>query len=346
MTEPERRPPADMADKGVIMRIMFGAWVQQALYVAAKLDVADVLAEGPKPIEDLAKEVEADATALARFLRALVSVGVFDEPSPGTFALNGPARYLRSSTPDSHKYVVIMHGEEAYAACAEALYTARTGRPAFEKVYGKPYFQYLAENPGARSTFDAAMGRQTAVPLVAEECDFGTSGVVVDVGGGSGALLAHILRDRPTLRGVLYDLPMTRSEAETLIAEAGLTERIELVTGDALEEVPPGGDVYTLCRVLHDLDDDQASTVLGNIRRAGGSTSRLFVFDALLPDRPGFNPGRLADLGMLMVLGGRYRTEAELTDLVRRAGYRIVAVRKPAPGSDPRAESVVEAVPV
>jgi ubiquinone/menaquinone biosynthesis C-methylase UbiE len=336
--------PPGAAERGVIMRLMFGAWVQQALYVAAKLDVADALAGGPKPVETLAAEVGADATALARFLRGLCSVDVFAEPTPGVFALNGPAQYLRSDVANTHKYIAILHGEEAYAACAEALHTARTGRPAFDKVYGKPYFRYLADNPVARSTFDQAMGRQTMVPAVVANCDFGTEGVVADIGGGIGQLLAAVLGERPGLRGILFDLPASTAEATENVARIGLADRVDVVGGDAFEAVPAGADVYTISRVLHDFDDEQVLTLLGNVRRVIRPGGRLYVFDALLPDRPGFNPGRFADLGMLMVLGGRYRTEAELRELVERAGFWVEGVHHAA-GGDPRAESVVVASP-
>jgi precorrin-6B methylase 2 len=334
-----------MADRSVIMRLMFGAWLQQALYVVAKLNVADALDRGDMNVDDLAKEVGADPTALARFLRALVANGVFTETAPGRFALNGPAEYLRSDVENTHKYIAVLHGEEAYAACAEALHTARTGRPAFEKVYGRPYFEHIADDPVARATFDAAMGEQTTVPLVVGQCDFGTEGVVVDVGGGTGALLGEVLADRPNLRGILYDLPESSRRARQNLSRLGLAGRVRVIGGSAFDEVPGGGDVYTISRVLHDFDDDQVLTILGNMRAAMRPGARLMVFDALLADRPGFNPGRMADLGMLMVLGGRYRTEAELADLVRRAGFRVEAVRH-ATGADPRAESVLEAVPV
>lgn len=344
--EREQSPPGPSPDRMTIMRLMFGAWLQQALYVTAKLDVADALADGPRPIDALAGQVGADPTALARFLRALCSVGVFEEPEPGVFALNGPARYLQSATPDSHKHVVILHGEEAYAACAKALHTVRTGRPAFDEVYGKPYFEYLTDHPEARATFDAGMGRRTTVPLVAAQCDFGETGVLVDVGGGIGELVASALAERPGLRGVVFDLPGVAEEARANLARHGLADRVRVEAGSAFDAVPEGGDVYTICRVLHDFDDEHTLTALRNVRAAIGPKGRLMIFDALLADRPGFNPGRLADLGMLMVLGGRYRTEAELRDLVVRAGFEVTEVRHAPPGSDPRAESVIEAIPV
>lgn len=342
---PDTALPPDVHNRGVVMRVMFGAWLQQALYIVAKLDVADALEGGSQHIDALAFEVGANPTALARFLRALVSAGIFAEPEHDVFELNGPANFLRSATEDTHKYIAILHGEEAYGACVEALHTARTGKPAFDKVYGTPYFQYLAGNPEARSTFDAAMGRATTVPRVVGQCDFGAEGIIVDVGGGTGALLATALENRPALRGVLFDLPASSHEAVANVARLGLADRIEVVGGNAFESVPSGGDVYTISRVLHDLDDDQALAVLGNIRKEMRGVARLLVFDALLPDRPGFNPGRLADLGMLMVLGGRYRTESELRALLSKAGFRVDAVRHVPESKDPRAESAVEAVP-
>lgn len=344
MTQADVAVPPAVADRSVIMRLMFGAWLQQALYVVAKLGVADVLAGGEMTVDDVAKQVDADPTALARFLRGLVSSGVFAEPEPGRFALNGPAEYLRSDVANTHRYIAILHGEEAYAACTEALHTARTGRPAFEKVYGKPYFEHIAADPVARATFDAAMGEQTAVPLVVAQCEFGTEGVVVDVGGGTGALLGEVLSGRPGLRGVLYDLPESSQRARENLARLGVADRVRVLGGSAFDEVPGGGDVYTISRVLHDFDDDQVLTILANTRQAMRPGARLMIFDALLADLPGFNPGRMADLGMLMVLGGRYRTEAELANLVARAGLRVTGVRH-ARGADPRAESVLEAVP-
>jgi SAM-dependent methyltransferase len=337
--------PAGIEDRATVMRVMFGAWLQQALYVAAKLDVADALAGGELEIRELADRVGADPPALARFLRGLASAGVFTEPRRDVFALNGPAHYLRADTESTHKYITILHGEEAYAACAEALHTARTGNSAFEKVYGMPYFRYLDQNPDARAAFDAAMGRETAAPAVVSRCRFPDEGTIVDVGGGTGMLLSSVLEARLLLRGVLFDLPASAREARRALARAGLDDRVRVVSGDAAEAVPGGGDVYTICRVLHDFDDDQALSVLRAIRRAMTESARLIVFDALRPDRPGFNPGRLADLGMLMVLGGQFRTEAEMRELITCAGFRVTDVRH-AVGGDPRAESALEAVPV
>lgn len=333
------------ADHGVVMRLMFGAWLQQALYVVAKLNVADTLVVGPRSVAEIAGEVGAHPGALGRFLRALCSVGLFEEPEPGRFALNGAAQTLRSDVPDSHRYIAVLHGEEAYAACAEALHTARTGRPAFDRVYGKAYFDYLAEKPEARATFDAAMGQRTLVPSVAQDRDFTGAGTIVDIGGGIGVFLTSVLRRTPRARGVLFDLPPAVARARDNVAQQGLADRIDVVGGSCFDGVPAGGDVYTIVRVLHDFDDEQVLTVLRNVRSVIGAGGRLLIFDALLPESSGFNPGRLADLGMLMVLGGQYRTENELAALVREAGFAVTAVRHAAPGSDPRAESVLEAEP-
>ncbi|MEU7755587.1 methyltransferase [Micromonospora sp. NPDC049101] len=343
-TESTAVPPP--SDRAVVMRLMFGAWLQQALYVVAKLGVADALTAGTATADELAARVGAHPGALARFLRALCSVGLFAEPERGRFALNGPAELLRSDVPDSHRYIAILHGEEAYAACAEALHTARTGQPAFDRVYGKPYFDYLAEKPEARATFDAAMGQQTLVPLVAETCDFSGAQRIVDIGGGIGVFLSSVLERTPGASGVLFDLPPAVERAERNIARLGLTDRVSVVGGSCFDAVPAGGDVYSIVRVLHDFDDGQVLTVLRNVRAAVRPDGRLFVFDALLPESSGVNPGRLADLGMLMVLGGRYRTGADLAELVARAGFEVVGIRHAPPGSDPRAESVLEARPV
>lgn len=334
---------ARTGDRAAVMRLIFGAWLQQALYVAAKLDVADQLATEPLPLPELAARCGADPAALGRFLRALVSVGVFDEPTPGVFALNGAAHYLRDDVPDSHKHIAILHGEEAYAAGTGALSTARTGRPGFEQVYGMAYFDYLASHPAARAAFDAAMGRQTAVPVVLAECDLGAARTVVDIGGGGGAFLAAVLDRLPGARGTVFDLPAGVEAATKALADRGIADRAEVVGGSCFESVPPGADLYTYVRVLHDFDDEQVLTALRTVRANAGPASRLIVVDALLPETPGFNPGRLADLGMLLVLGGRYRTAAELCRLISAAGFEVTAIRQPPAGADPRAESAVEA---
>ncbi len=339
--EPTSRPRH--GDPSVVMRLMFGAWLQQALYVVAKLDVAGVLVDGPASLEDIARQTGANPGALGRFLRALCSVGLFDEPETGRFALNAAAELLRSDTPESHRHIAILHGEEAYAACTEALYTAMTGEPAFDRVYGKPYFDYLADQPAARATFDAAMGQQTLVPLVVEDCDLTGARSIVDIGGGIGNFLVSVLRRTPEARGVLFDLPPAVERARASVERLGFGDRIDVIGGSCFDAVPPGGDVYALVRILHDFNDDQVRTVLRNIRTAIEPGGRLLIFDALLPAGGGFNPGRLADLGMLMVLGGQYRTEDDLTALVREAGFTVTVVRHAPPGSDPRSESVLEA---
>jgi hypothetical protein len=150
---------------------------------------------------------------------------------------------------------------------------------------------------------------------------------------------------RPAIRGVVFDLPGAANDATSLIARQGLADRIQFVGGSAFDSVPSGGDVYVISRVLHDFDDTHTLAVLRNVRSAMTSSGTLVVVDALLLDRPGFNPGRLADLGMLMVLGGRYRTERELTDLIEAAGFQIDRTVQPRQGADPRAESAIIAVP-
>jgi C-methyltransferase len=343
MTVSSQTTPDRAADGHVVMRLMFGAWVQQALYAVAKLGVADLLVDGPVPVSEIAAKVGGHEQAMERMLRALCSVGLFDEPEPGRFALNDAAQTLRSDAPDSHRNIAIMHGEQAYAAGTEVLHTALTGRAAFEKVYGMPYFDYLAEHPDARATFDAAMGSRTAVPAVAEGIDLGSAGTIVDVGGGNGVFMTEMLRRHPDARGVIFDLPAAVGEGRMSMARAGLADRVRVVGGDCLIEVPSGGDVYTIVRVLHDFDDDQVLSILRNVRSAMSPGGRLLILDALLPEDNGFNPGRLADLGMLMVLGGRYRTGADLEGLLVRAGFDEIAVRHAPPGSDPRAESLVAA---
>ncbi|MFF4712938.1 methyltransferase [Streptomyces eurythermus] len=336
--------PPGFKDLGTIIRLMNGAWVQQALYVAAKLGIADLLADGPLPVEELAAKADAHPEALYRNLRALVSMDVFDEPSPRTFALNAAARYLCSDSAHGHRWIVIQHGEEAYKAFAESLYTARTGKPAFDRVFGKPIFEWLAENPDSRTGFNRAMAESVAVPLVAEKLDVTDARTIIDVAGGQGRLLSTLLTRAPAASGVLYDLPEAVKDAPPVLAEYGVTGRVEVTGGSMFEEVPSGGDLYTLCRCLHDFDDAQVATVLANVRAAVRPGGRVAILDGLLPETPGYNPAKIADLIMMTMHGGRFYSLSEFTHLLARAGFEVTDVEHPPPGSDPRAESLVVAV--
>jgi hypothetical protein len=318
----------DQTPQRILAQMISDGWVAQAVYAAAKLGIPDLLQAGARTPADLAAATGTHARSLYRLLRALASFGLFVEKPDGTFALTPLGAGLTSAAPGSQRAVAILAGEEQHRAWGEILYSLRTGKPAFEHVYGQPLFAYLAEHPEQARTFDAAMtgvhGPETRAMLNA----YSLSGVrtLVDVGGGNGSTLCGVLARYPGLKGVLFDRPDVVERARANLDAAGLADRCTTVGGSFFESVPPGGDAYLLRRVIHDWDDEQALAILRNCRKAMTASARLLVVESVIP--PGNNPsfGKLLDLVMLVMPGGLERTEAEYRQLYRDAGFRLTRV--------------------
>jgi O-methyltransferase/methyltransferase family protein len=326
-----------------LLQMITGYWVTQALYVAAKLGVADLLAAGPRPVEELAAATHSKAPLLRRVLRSLASVGVFMETQPGTFALTALAALLRSDTPDTMRPQAIMHGEEQYQAWTHFLSNIQTGKPAFETEFGAPYFDYLSWHPELDRIFNEAQAGYTrqAVVSVVETFDFSPFETIVDIGAGYGPLLIAALRKHPKLRGILFDQPHVAVAARQKLAAAGIAERCTAVGGDFFVEVPAGGDLYVLSLLLHDWDDERSLLILRNCRRAMPASGKLLIVELVLPEgeEPFF--GKWLDLHMLALLGAGERTAADFDALFRLAGFRRTRVIPTSSGL-----SIVEAAPV
>jgi O-methyltransferase domain/Dimerisation domain len=331
-------PPAP----AVLLQMMTGYWVSQAVYIAAKLGLADLLVDGPRSAEELAAASHSHAPSLYRLLRALASVGVFTEASPGAFALTPLAALLRSGTPDSMRALAITYNEEMYRAWAEMLHSVQTGETAFDHQFGMPVFQYFAAHPEADRVFNEAMTGYTSqlASAVPEVYDFTMFGTVVDVGGSYGTLLAAILRRHPTMQGILFDQPRVVADAEQHLAAAGIADRCRAVGGDFFTAVPAGGDAYILSQILHDWDDTRCLTILQQCRQVMPEHGKLLVVELVVP--PGNEPsfGKWLDLHMLAIPGGRERTAGEYDALFRAAGFALGRVVP-----TPAGPSVVEATP-
>ncbi|QXJ21838.1 methyltransferase [Actinomadura graeca] len=335
MTGPGSRP---------LFGVLTGTWLSQAGYVAAELGVADHLSDEPRPIDEVAPLVGADPDALYRVMRALAAVGVFEETGPRRFALNDEGRMLRSDSPASFKHFILLNGLEHIRLFGELLDNVRTGRPASDKVYGKHLYDYLGEHPELQDHFFAAHGR--TAPRVAmralSEIDLSDARTIVDLGGGDGGLLEHVLKDHPHLHGTLFDLPTTVPYARERLTAAGLADRCDLVGGSFFEEIPEGADVYVIAHCLHNWNDEKAAEILRNIRRAVPGHGRLLVLEHLVAGE-GFHLSKLIDL-LMMVVDGRERSEAELSGLLEKSGFELRGVRSVAfPGLP--SDSVLEAVP-
>lgn len=311
-------PPQTLA------QLLTGYWKSQALYVAARLRLADRLHAGPRTPAELARETDVQPQALYRLLRALASIGCFAEDAEGRFGLTPLAECLLDR-PGSQYALALMNGEEHYHAWGQLLYSVQTGRPAFDHLYGQPVFGYLSAHPEQAKTFDAAMtgihGAET--PAMLDAYNFGGIGTLADVGGGNGSLLCAVLQRYPALRGILYDLPGVIGRATAAIAAAGLADRCTPIAGSFFDAVAAGADAYLLRHIIHDWDDDQALTILRNVRKVIPPHGKLLLVESVLA--PGNHPdfAKFLDLTMLVVPGGQERTEAEYRALFTRAGFRL-----------------------
>jgi hypothetical protein len=318
----------EMPPGQVLFQLTSGYWISQAIYVAAKLGIADLLGDGSRACEELARDTGTDARSLYRVMRALASVGVFTERDGGHFALTPPAELLRTGEPGSMRALAIMLGEESYRAWGELLYSVKAGEPAFERVFGKPRWEYLAQHPAAADVFNEAMtglfGRVHAA--VVKAYDFSRFHRVIDVGGGNGFLLALILRANPGTTGVLLETPAVVPDARKHLEAAGLAQRCRVVAGDFFESVPEGCDAHLLAHVMQSFDDDRCARILASCRRAIARNGTVLLVEPVIAPGNEPSPAKLLDLHMLVVTGGRQRTEAEYGALLASAGFRLERV--------------------
>ena len=332
-----------------LLPLISGFMASRTVHVAAELGIADLMAERPKTAEILARETGAQPRALNQLLRALASLGIVDEIEPGRFALTPLGAQLRTDVENSVRNLALMFGSErSWRAWGELGYSVRTGAPAMRHVFGMDGFQYLAEHPQQAAIFNAAMAeitRQVARDLVAAY-DFAPFRTIVDIGGGNGTLLAAILTAAPKLRGILFDSPTGSAEAPARLAAAGLTDRCSVIAGDFFRSIPSGADAHILKSVIHDWDDEHSATILRNCRDAISADGRLFLVERLMPTRMEASAAHqrwtMLDMHMLVMLGGRERTEQEYRALFASAGFKWERASA-LPGST--GFSLIEAIP-
>ena len=305
-----------------------GYRVTQLLYVAAKLELADLLREGPKTSDELARATGVQADALYRVLRALASLGVFRENDLRQFALTPLAELLQRDHPQTLWGWTVMTGEEPYRAWGDLLSTVMTGGPAFERVYGASRFDYLAQHPEASALFNESMSenvRDRAAAIVASY-DFPAAGTVVDVGGGYGVLLSAMLRAQPSLQGILFDHSQVVAGAASRLEAAGVSDRCEVVGGDFFAGVPAGGTVYVLSKVIHDWDDERSIAILRSCRDAMEGHAKVVLVESVIEAGNDPSWAKFLDVQMLVMNGGRERTIEEYRRLFAAAGLQLTRV--------------------
>ncbi len=326
-----------------LIQMCAGGWVAAALYAAAKLGIADHLADGARSAAELAPATGTHAPSLHRFMRTLAGFGILAEGEAQRFALTPLGDALKTGAPGSARSTLIAFGGPAFwRSWEEILYSLETGKTAFEKVWGMPLFDYLGKHPEAASHFSEAMVgfHGSEPPTVAEAYDFSGIETIVDVGGATGNMLAALLSRHAGLRGVLFDLPHVVRDAPALLKARGVDARVTIEAGSFFERVPAGHDAYLLSHIIHDWSEEQCLTILGHCRTAMRPDSRLLIVETVLPEGNVPHQGKLQDLVMLVFPGGQERTEAEYAALLGKARFQL---RRVVPTTS--VVSIVEAVP-
>jgi hypothetical protein len=306
-----------------------GFMATRLLYAAAKLELADQLAEGPKSAAEIAGPARLHALSLHRLMRTLASLGILTERGGQRYALTALGEALRKGAPGEARAYILLVGTPWYQNAFDNLvHSVRTGQTGFEKVIGMPLFEYLAQHPDDAAIYNEAMfsvnGPEVAAVIAAY--DFSIFKSVVDVGGGTGSLLAAILTKYPGLRGVLFDLPHVVADAATTFDARGKSDRATIQGGDFFTTAPPKGDACILSHVVHNFTEDQCLTILGHVGKAINPGGRLLILEPVVQSGDAPDPGKMLDMTMLALMGGQERTEAEYRSLLGKAGFSLARV--------------------
>jgi len=333
----QQHPPATLLKEAIM-----GFRTTQLISVAAKMNLAEYLKDGPKTTEQLAESVNAHPGSLARLLRALSDIGIFEQKDDDSFCNTPTAELLLETAPGSLRSLAVLYGEDwLWRAYAGLSYSVETGKPAFDVVHGETLYGYLDQHPAAALVFDKAMSgySESEAAAVIEAYDFSGRGTVMDIGGGQGVFVSALLKEKPLLSGIVFDLPQViENRPEQSGSKAG---RITFVAGNFFKDVPGGADVYFLKSVLHNWDDTSCIRILRNCRKVMMEKTRLLVLERVIPGNQEKSESKLFDINMLVVTGGSERTANQYRQLFNNAGFnmsRILSTRSPL--------SIIEGIPI
>ncbi len=302
-----------------------GYRITQLVYVAAELGIADLLKEGPRPYEELAAACGANPQALYRLLRALCSAGVLTRSKEDLFGLTPLGEFLQTGSAGSQRAFALYSGTDVYSTWGSLLFSVQTGENAFKALHGINASEFREQHPKAAQVFNDTMAinaHQFGRAMV-KAYNFSQFNRVVDVGGGQGILLMAILKAFPSVRGVLLEQSQAIREAKDLLGAAKVLDRCELVEGNFFEAVPAGGDAYLLLRIIHDWDDDHAIRLLTKCRQAMQAEQKILILERALDAENPELEATLTDLNMMVLLGGRERTDAQYEVLLKAAGFKL-----------------------
>jgi SAM-dependent methyltransferase len=300
------------------------------MITAAKLRIADHIGHTPRSAADLARVAGANPGALHRFLRMLAALNLLKPRKDGCFGLSALGQFLRSDHPQSVHERLIYIGEISYPVAAAMTFSVRTGKPAFDHVFGQQFFDYFAHSPELSAIFSRLMSQSVTdrIAEIVRAYDFSRMKTIVDVGGGTGALLSAILTANPGAEGVIFDTPDVIAQAHTSLARSSVAKRIDPVGGDIFRgPLPASGDLYVLSNIIHDWDDHAAEQILHNCHAAVRTDGRLLIIEEIMPARVGDAPQTIAnDYSMLLLTGGRQRTKLEFRQLLAATDFQLTSV--------------------
>jgi len=321
-TQTQLPPPAQMMQK------ITGFWISCSIYTAAKLNIADLLAENAQTAEQLAVLTNTHSPSLYRLLRALSGEGLFSEDENGVFSLTPLGETLKDGVPGSMKAMALAQLGDHFNAWGNLEYSVKTGSIAFDNIEGKSVWEYYESNPEDGINFMKAMSGLTGAVIknVLPAYNFSQFKSMVDIGGGNGALMMALLNAQPEATGIVFDEEYVTVETQKLLLEKGYGERCTVQGGDFFESVPAGADLYTMKMILHDWDDDQSIKILTNIASEMKENSKLLIIEAVVPGANLPHPGKFLDLNMLAMTGGKERTEEEFSYLLYQSGLKLTRV--------------------
>ena len=314
--------PNELPPPAQLMNFIVGKWISKPIYIAAELGIADMLAEGSKSIEELAHISQSHASSLYRMMRALASVGIFFETEAKRFELTPMAEYLKTGAMRS--IALMFNSDWSDKAWGYFLDSVKTGGTAFEKAHGMSVSDWLEKNPQAAEVFNEANAIKAGSShrAIVDVYDFSGIHTLTDVGGGLGVLMAEILIANPLMEGIVADTPSVIQKTGKIIQARGIEGRCQAIECDFFKKIPFGSDAYLMSNILHDWPDEQCRIILTNCHRAMKTESKLLVVEMVIA--PGNEPSvaKLLDLEMLVITGGRERTEAEFNNLFVSSGFK------------------------
>ena len=304
-----------------ILGIVNNHWQSRCVGVAAQLELADQLANGPLHVDVLAERTQTHAPSLYRMLRALESTGIFTQTAPGVFANTPQSECLRRYAPGSQwAWIRICLCPDSFVedGWRGLLLAVKNGKTGYDQLMGQSAWEFLQSNPEQQANFNASMRDLSAsmTPAVTASYDWSQFSTIADIGGGIGTQLSSILSANPPCRGILFDQPH-------VVAEAPAHDRMERVGGDFFKEIPVQADAYLMRWIIHDWADDKAIAILENVRKAAPPGARLALAEWVLSDTADLDAGKWMDINMLVNAGGRERTAAEFRNLYEQAGFEL-----------------------